>query len=63
MKIVTVALLLFCITLNVFAQSAGAYLLSLPNNKAYEKIKGKPLSDNYSEVNAVKLCFDIKSTL
>jgi pyruvate,water dikinase len=37
------------------------YLHSLPNYKAYQAFKGKPLSDKFSNIESVKVIYDIQN--
>ncbi|QOG01827.1 PEP/pyruvate-binding domain-containing protein [Flavobacterium sp. MDT1-60] len=56
-KFVYTFIFLFTIT----TLSAQSYSASLPNYEAYKAFKGKPLSDKFSNIESVKIVYDLKS--
>ncbi|CAN1529091.1 Pyruvate phosphate dikinase, AMP/ATP-binding [Flavobacteriaceae bacterium] len=51
-------LCLFLITLVVKAQN---YVATIPNYEVYKSLKGKPLSDKFSNIESVKIVYDLRS--
>jgi hypothetical protein len=50
----------FIFLLIITTLSAQNYSASLPNYKAYKTFRGKPLSDKFSNIESVKVIYDLK---
>lgn len=57
LKFVYTYIFLFVIT----TSGAQSYSGSLPNYEAYKKFKGKPLSDKFSNIESVKIVYDLQA--
>lgn len=54
----TVLILIICLV-SVLAQSQ-TYVHSIPDYKTYKALRGKPLSDKFSNIESVKIIYDIR---
>ena len=54
-------LLLFLLVIYCFSATAQTYVSSIPNYKVYKALKGKPLSDKFSNIESVKIIYDLKN--
>lgn len=51
----------FIFLLIITSLRAQSYSASLPNYEAYKAFKGKPLSDKFSNIESVKIVYDLKT--
>jgi len=51
----------FIFLFTIATLSAQSYSASLPNYEAYKAFKGKPLSDKFSNIESVKIVYDLKT--
>lgn len=54
-------ILLLCLFLISIASKAQNHVATIPTYEVYKSLKGKPLSDKFSNIESIKIVYDIKS--